>query len=287
MGVTQRQGTFVGKGDLKLFYQAWLPEQPVGSMVIAHGAGEHSGRYLHVGSFFAERGLAVYALDYRGHGRSEGTRLHVESLEEYIQDLHTFIGLVTDHQAALGKPVLVGHSMGGLVALACAETHPGSVRALVLSSPWLATRQPPTPVEQFLSNLFDRLWPHGRIPRTIAVSACTRDPEMAAAYENDPLRTPKGTWRWARRMLDSQLRVCAGARNLQVSSLWLQAGEDRLVDPETTQAAYRLVGYPDKTFFLYDDSYHELFNEPPAHRARVLADVEHWLCERGILPAGG
>ena len=99
--------------------------------------GEHAGRYEHVASWFASRGFAVWAMDHRGHGRSEGTRMHVDRFADYLVDLAEFVKLAA---GAHGRPVMIGHSMGGLIAYRYAAVHPDTISALVLSSPWFLSR---------------------------------------------------------------------------------------------------------------------------------------------------
>src|SRR5262245_42434425 len=117
-GVTTTEGTFQGVAGVPIFRRAWLPEgRPRGVMVLVPGMSEHSGRYDHVGRFLASRGLAVHALDHRGHGRSGGELGTVEKFDDFLDDLSTFVSIVRAEVPA-GPLVLLGHSMGGLISAA-------------------------------------------------------------------------------------------------------------------------------------------------------------------------
>jgi len=124
----QRESTAAGIGGLELFSQSWLPDAPAHAAVaIAHGLGEHSGRYAHVAAALVDRGYSVRALDHRGHGRSQGKRVFVKEYAEFQRDLLQFRRLVgAEHPDA---PLHVfGHSMGCHLALRHVLDHPQAVR---------------------------------------------------------------------------------------------------------------------------------------------------------------
>src|SRR4051794_35631845 len=143
---THEEGRFGGEGSVEIYWQAWLPEgEPRAVIVLAHGASEHGGRYAWTGEELTRRGYAVYAIDHRGHGRSAGDRAVIDRMRNAVEDLHT---LVERAQAAYaGRPlVLLGHSMGGAVAIAYTSEHEDALDALVLSGP-LAVLEAASPVQ--------------------------------------------------------------------------------------------------------------------------------------------
>ncbi|MGH7750036.1 MAG: alpha/beta fold hydrolase, partial [Candidatus Dormibacteria bacterium] len=132
--MNQVDGRFTGVGDVEIFWQAWLPADPRAVVVIAHGAGEHSGRYAHVARRLVDAGYAVYALDHRGHGRSQGRRAVVDRMDRVVADVRTLVSLAGSQQP--GRPVfLLGHSMGGTIAIAFAARHQDELAGLALSGP--------------------------------------------------------------------------------------------------------------------------------------------------------
>ena len=154
-------------------------------VVIAHGAGEHSGRYTHVAQRLVDEGYAVYAIEHRGHGRSQGPRALIDRIDNAVADLDRLVPLASD--AHPGAPVfLLGHSMGGTIALSYALAHQERLAGLVLSGPLAALEAVPAA---------DADRPPGRCrslaPRTplIAIdsSLVSRDPAVVSDYRSDPL----------------------------------------------------------------------------------------------------
>ena len=127
------EGTFEGKGGLAIFHQRWLPAGDARAvLLIAHGYGEHSGRYGNVVEEFVPRGYAVYALDHRGHGRSEGERVHVDHFDDYVEDLKTYLDQIRNETGDL--PIyLLGHSMGSFIATSYAARYRDELTGLILS----------------------------------------------------------------------------------------------------------------------------------------------------------
>ena len=128
-----QEARFKGYGDADLYYQCWLPDtEPLAVLVIAHGLAEHGGRYANVVDHLVPRGYALYAPDYRGHGKSEGWRCYVERFEHYLYDLETFLGIIRGAQPDR-RLFLVGHSMGGTIAVAYALHHQDELDGLIIS----------------------------------------------------------------------------------------------------------------------------------------------------------
>ena len=113
-----REGNFTGYQDFNIYYQCWLPEgDKKAVLLVAHGFAEHSGRYGNVVNHFVAKGYPVYALDHRGHGRSDGERVQVERFTDYLKDLKTFFDIVRKENPD-DKIFLIGHSMGSSISLA-------------------------------------------------------------------------------------------------------------------------------------------------------------------------
>lgn len=282
----EETGHFAGKGGVRLFYRLWSADGPArAGAVIVHGANEHSGRYRHVAEFLVRHGFAVAALDQRGYGRSEGPRCHVDRFGDYLEDLHRFVALVSQRVAASHRPVLVGHSLGGLIAFSYAVSHPDSVSALVVSSPWFALRMRVSPVERALAPLMARIWPRLQRPARIPPEHLSRDPAVVRAYREDPLVGTTATPRWFVECSRAAWRARHElAPRLAVPVLFLQGAEDRVVDPEATRAVFEAVGHARKALRMYPGRYHEIFNDPG--HDEVLADMVGWLGEQGLLGPG-
>src|SRR5262245_60743125 len=128
------EGSFEGFGGLKIFTREWVPQGAARAVVvIVHGFNSHSGQYLWVAEQLLSAGLAVYALDLRGRGRSDGERYYVQKFGDYTADVHALVTIAKSKNP--GLPVfLLGHSAGGVVATSYVLDHPTEVRGLISES---------------------------------------------------------------------------------------------------------------------------------------------------------
>jgi alpha-beta hydrolase superfamily lysophospholipase len=188
-------------GGPVLLGQSWAPSaSPRAAILIVHGlGGEHSGRYAATAAVLAGAGLAVHALDYRGHGRSEGRRVHVDDVDDYVADVQA--GLAEARRRSPGVSVfLLGHSQGGLIALKLALDHPAAIDGLVITSPFLAVHPAsrPSPVVRAMARVMVRVAPRLPMPTKIDVSLLSRDTTVGEAYARDPLVSHAASAGWLR-----------------------------------------------------------------------------------------
>jgi alpha-beta hydrolase superfamily lysophospholipase len=274
---THEEGRFGGEGGLEIYWQAWLPEgEPRAVIVLAHGASEHGGRYAWTGEELNKRGYAVYAIDHRGHGRSAGDRAVIDRMHNAVEDLHT---LVERAQGAYpGRPlVLLGHSMGGAVALAYTAEHEDALDALVLSGA-LAVLEAASPVQRVAGRVLSVVAPSLGVV-AIDSSAVSRDPEVVADYDADPLnyhgKLPARTVAELSRSID---RFPDAVTHFRLPMLVMHGTADRLVPIAGSEMVVDRAGSEDKTFKRYDGLFHEILNEP--ERQQVLDDIADWLDAR-------
>jgi acylglycerol lipase len=259
--MADRDGTFAGD---RLFFRAWDAPAPVGTVVLAHGYAEHSGRYEHVGAAFADAGYTTWALDHAGHGQSEGERGSIGSIPSAVADLHAFVDLT----AADGPVFLVGHSMGGLIAAAYAEDHQDRLTGLVLSGPALA-------VNEQLAALAEL----EEIPEISLAPLVSRDPAVVAAYENDPLNYLGPMPRSMLTTVFAEVeKVRARLGEITVPMLVMHGGADGLVPPVASEDVAKAVSSSDVTLDIRPGLYHEVFNEP--EQVEVIATVVDWIRSR-------
>src|ERR1039457_485470 len=182
--------SFVGVRGLKVHARTWLPAgAPIGGVVIAHGFAEHGGRYAAVAERLVADGIAVRAADHRGHGLSEGKRTSLVSFDDYVADLTTVIAQSRARWPSR-RVVLLGHSMGGLIALDLAIRPGGPLDGLVLSAPAACPRDV-SKLTLAVGRALSRVAPNAGVLR-LPLNRISRDPAVLDAYNNDPLvfRTP-------------------------------------------------------------------------------------------------
>jgi alpha-beta hydrolase superfamily lysophospholipase len=242
-------------------------------VVIAHGAGEHSGRYAHVAARLNHEGYAVHALDHRGHGHSEGTRALIDRLDHAVADLDALIG-----DLGGGQPVfLLGHSMGGAIAVSYAIAHQDRLTGLALSAP-VAALEAASPVTRMAARLLSAVGPRLGV-FAVDPTLVSRDPDVVSAYETDPLvhhgKLPARTVAELASAVES-FPNSVGA--ITVPTLIMYGTADRLVPPAGSMMLGERIGSADKTVRAYDGLYHEILNEP--EQDQVLDDVAAWLNAR-------
>lgn len=265
--------SFTGLGGTTIVYDVYEPAtEPVGLALVAHGVAEHAGRYGHVADVLTGLGLKVAIPDHRGHGRSSGKRLLVRDLSEITADLET----LRTRELVPGRPTyLIGHSMGGCVALDYALDHQHDLAALVLSAPAVLPGDDISPALARVAKVIGRIVP-GLPGQKLSSASVSRDPAVVAAYDADPLNhrgaLPAGIGGAMLRTMDS---FPSRLPSLRLPLLVLSGTDDKLVNPEGARLVDRLAGSSDKTLKMYDGLYHEVFNEP--EKELVLGDLRDWL----------
>jgi alpha-beta hydrolase superfamily lysophospholipase len=241
-----------------------------------HGLGEHSGRYAHLAAFFCERGFAVRTYDHRGHGKSSGKRGDIPHLNSLLDDAHQ---IVQDWQVScptsVTRQLLLGHSMGGLFAAKFAITKVCTLHGLILSAPALAIYM--NFVEQSLLKVLSAIAPAITLSNGLKTKYLSHDPEVVTSYCNDPLVHDRISARLLNSMLFTMHDVFSHASSLDLPTLLLVAGQDKLVD---SSGSLRFAqASPDNYLRLhtYENLYHEIFNELDAKA--VFNDVGIWLDE--------
>ena len=276
MASSRLERSFEGVGGVRIVYDVWEPddEDPRGVVVLCHGYAEHARRYDHVAQRFGESGLAVYALDLRGHGRSGGKRVYLRDISEYTEDFHTLVGIAAGEYPDL-KLVVLGHSMGGGIVFAYGVEHPDDYAAMVLSGPAVDAQDGVSPVMVFVAKALGQLLP-GLPVEQLPTDAVSRDPEVVAAYNADPMvhhgKLPAGI---ARALIGVGETMSQRAPALTAPLLVVHGEQDKLIPVQGSRHLMECVGSQDAHLKVYPELYHEVFNEP--ERAVVLDDVASWI----------
>lgn len=270
------EGNCRSKRNLSLYYQGWLPDTfPRAVLLVVHGLAEHGGRYLNVVEHFVPKGYALFAPDLRGHGNSEGARGYVGRFSDYLDDMETFTGMVR-HRYGQNKLFLIGHSLGGTIAISYAVKYQDALAGLVLSAPTIKVGSSISRRDIVLARLVSVLLPRAGVA-ALDATAASRDKAVVQSYMSDPLvyrgkicaRLGAEVIKVLETSLPSQIP------ELKLPVLIMQGTADRLSNPEGSTMFYELVGSPDKTLKRFDGLYHEVFNEP--EHEEVLTYLETWL----------
>lgn len=246
--------------DHDLAVRAWGVHQADWQAVLIHGYGEHAGRYDHVADRLRDEGATVVAMDHRGHGRSEGEPVLVEDFEQIVSDVVT---VITDQRVPETPLVVIGHSMGGMIAARLAQRGDlgDDLAALVLSGPVLGSWDAATDLLEF-----DEIPDEPLDPDTLS-----RDPEVGRAYAQDDLVWHGPFKRTTLEAIQDCLATIAAGGELEVPTLWVHGKEDALVPMDATRMGMMAIRPATFSQRLYDGARHEVFNE--TNRDEVLDDV--------------
>jgi len=267
-------------GELGLFLRSWHPSDVTrGVVVIVPGFNSHSGYYKWVGEQCAADGLAAYALDLRGRGKSDGERFYIDSFDDYVSDVANFVKLVKSRER--GLPVfLLGHSAGGVVACLYAVGHQSELAGLICES---FAHQVPAP--DFALAVFkgiSHIAPHAHILH-LKNQDFSRDPQVVAAMDADPLidheTQPTKT---LAEMVRADERLKKEFPTITLPVLILHGTADKATKPSGSQLFFDTAGSKDKALKMYNGMFHDLLND--VDKEVVMSDITRWIDAR--LPKG-
>jgi alpha-beta hydrolase superfamily lysophospholipase len=268
------ESSFPGVGGLEIFTRSWRPavNKPRAVVVIVHGFNSHSGQYLWVADQFAANDLAVYALDLRGRGRSEGERFYVEKIDDYITDVDTLVTMARAQDP--GLPVfLLGHSAGGVISCVYTLDHQAKLAGLICES--FAYELPAPDLVLSVLTGVSHVAPHAHVFK-LKNEDFSRDPQVVDAMNHDPLiageSQPAQT---AAVMVHADERLKREFPQITLPVLILHGTLDKATKPSGSQHFYELAGSTDKTLKLYEGHFHDLLND--VDKEVVMADIQRWL----------
>ena len=265
------------KDGTKIFTRAWRPTTPARALVVlVHGFKAHGGLFDWVGIQLAQRGYSAYALDLRGHGRSDGERLHIDKLSDYTDDVDATVTMARRREPGLPLFVL-GHSAGGVISCMYALEHQNQLAGLIAES---FAHEVPAP--DFALAVIKGL---GKIAPNLHVfkledEAFSRDASFVQRMKTDPLIERKAYPAYTVAELvraDERLKN-GGFAAIKLPVLILHGTADRVTRPHGSQRFDQLGGSQDKTLKLYEGHYHDLLND--IGREEVLDDIVAWMGNR-------
>ena len=275
--LSEKTGILTSADGVKIFYRQYPAESERARMVIAHGLGEHSGRYGNIVERMLPKGISVWVPDHRGHGQSGGKRGHVLKFSQYLSDLRLSVELAGADRPEGMPCFLLGHSMGGLIALYFAQQFPGLIDGVIASSPALGVAIEIPGVKKILGSFMSYIWPGMTMGNELDAGKISHDPKVVSAYKTDPLVHDRVSVRFFAEFLAAMETVHAQASSLKVPILLQVAGDDHLVNARSSVQFFEKLDIEDKTLQVYDGRYHEIYNEGEDLRRQVLMDLEDWL----------
>ena len=275
----ESSGSFVGLDNTRIYYNCWKVDSPRGIVVIAHGLGEHYGRYNNLLTSMESDDISFYALDHRGHGRSEGKRGHINTFAEYTGDLKKFIKMVKAENPGL-PVILLGHSMGGTIACKFGQDYPGDIDGLILSSAGLIPAFKVPAWKTGMANLLANIMPGLSMSNGLDRSALSHDQTVVEAYGNDPLVHDRVTARWYVEFSRAGEECLRRANELTMPLLIIHGADDKIVDPQGSKQIMAQASSTDKQLYIFEGLYHETMNELPPEREKVLKTLRDWIIKQ-------
>lgn len=257
----QSQFSFSTSDSLELFGQTWLPErQPTAVINLVHGLGEHSSRYEHLGQFFSNEGIAVFAFDVRGHGQSEGRRGYTPGFDQLLNDISKFLDVSTK-QYPDTPAILYGHSLGGLQVLRYILQNVPEILGAIVTGPLLRPAFEPPAVTLIAAKILNKILPTFQLSNEIDPKGLSHDEIVVQNYIDDPLVHDKLTPRLAVEMLATGEQTLESAAQLQTPLLLMHGAADPITSSQASREFAERAGSL-CTFHLWEGLYHEIHNEP-------------------------
>lgn len=271
--------SYITHDGLKLYLQAWMPENPKAGMLLVHGLGEHSGRYGQIVEKLNKLGVAVFTFDGRGHGKSAEGKLtaYFDSYEDYLKDIDVLFGKVKAYLPA--KPsFLYGHSMGGGLVAAYVLKYNPQAAGVIMSSPAIKEAEGTSYLLITLSGLINKFLPKSKVLK-LDIAGISRIPEEVAKYKADPLIYQENIpTRTGYELYQMMQYIQSQAENFYLPFLLIHGDADRLTNPKGSELLAKKAKSADKTFKIFLGGYHELIND--SDREEVMKVIVDWVEKR-------
>jgi len=266
-------GTVASRDGTRIAFRAWPRPCAKITFAVAHGLGEHAGRYKDFAEAMAKRGMSTFALDLRGHGQSDGQRGHVDAWSQWTDDISAFVTEV--ERQVDGEVVPLGHSFGGAAMLSTviAGKLPHSKRFIV-SSPALKAKVVVPQWKMNLGEMASRVMPRLAMSNEVDAGTLSRIPQVVDAYRSDPLVHSKISSRLFTEWQRATQEVLAHAGEIKLPFLILAGTEDKLIDPAGSEELHKQAPTASELQLL-PDRYHEPFNDVGSDE--VFDIIDRWL----------
>ncbi len=258
--------------NTEFFGQYWKPDNYKAIVIILHGLGEHSGRFVHVAEELIKHNYAVIAFDHYGHGKTQGKRGHNPGYDAVMESITAFI---TKTEELLGEfpTFLYGHSMGGNAVLNYLIASENTIKGVIATSPFLKLAFEPPKWKLSLGKIIQKIAPSVTLDNEVNPDFISRIQEEVDQYKNDPLVHSKVSPNFSLVFIEKGDFAIKNAAKLAIPSLLLHGKDDKLISYKGTEA------FAEKnnkvTLKLYEEAYHELHND--LCKAEVINDIVSWL----------
>ncbi len=267
------EGSLNSPDGTRLAYRAWPATDPRITFAVVHGLGEHSGRYERFARGMAPFGMTTYAVDLRGHGKSDGARGHVDSWSQWVDDTAAFVAFVESQSK--GEVVPVGHSFGGVAMLSTVRSGKlARAKRFVVSSPALRLKVKVPAWKSSLAGIASTLSPRMAMNNEVDAATVSRIPELVEAYRTDPLVHSRISSRLYAEWANAAKNNLDRAGDIKIPFLILAGTADSLIDPAGSEELHRRAPAM-STLRMLDGRYHEPFNDLGSDE--VFATIAEWL----------
>lgn len=276
MASAYKEEMLQGSGGLKIFVRSWRPEgAPRAVIVLSHGFNSHSGYYVWVAEQLVADGYSVYALDYRGRGRSDGERYYVEKFSEYQGDLDLVIRTARSRDA--GLPVFIlGHSAGGVIACNYTLDNQAAIAGLVCES--FAYQVPAPDFALAVLKGLSHIAPHAHVLK-LPKEQFSRDPKVVQALIDDPLLADEvQPTKTVAEMVRADERLKRDFPQFTLPLLIIHGTKDTVTRPEGSKEFYERASSKDKTLKLYEGYFHDPLSD--VGKDVVMNDIRAWVAKR-------
>ena len=265
--------TIIASDGIKLFVRDYVIPNSNTVILLIHGLGEHSGRYLKLIQDFNDKDISVFTIDLRGHGKSEGKRGHSPSYKQLMNDIQYFINYVTD-KISNQKYFLYGHSFGGNLVINYSLHKNKKIHGVIATSPCIKPAVMPSRMKLFIGKVFQKFIPSFRLSNGIKISGISKNSQVVKDYINDPLTHNKISIQLSLDLISSGIFALENSKYITIPMLVFHGANDKLTSYRATKQLVENSGSNIK-FIGFDDAYHEIHNE--LEKVEMLRNIFIWM----------
>ncbi|PKM95067.1 MAG: hypothetical protein CVU84_07020 [Firmicutes bacterium HGW-Firmicutes-1] len=258
------------KDGTKLYYEKSIVDNPKATIIIIHGVCEHQGRYNYVVDKLNDKNYNVYRFDYRGHGKSDGKKAHIDDFNDVIDDTDAMVNIVKADEKNT-KIFILGHSFGGFIAVAYGIKHKGKVDGFIVSSPTASD-------EAGILELFRKGTDKNEyVPNNLANLLCS-DKKVCKEYMEDVMVHKEMTIGFVQEMIKGTKWIKRNISKFNYPVVLIHGKNDQIISYLDTEYLFEQMASKDKKLKIYQGMQHELLNE--VIKDRVMEDLTQWIDER-------